>query len=163
MTKIKIGSAALGLILAAGLHVAAQAQPAAGPGPRQGAERMQRLDTEAMAARRAEHLRAALQLRPDQEAALRTFVDAAKRPARADRVRPTPGQGLTTPQRLDRQQAMMRERMARFEQRAEATKRFYAALSPAQQKAFDAMKPGDGKRGGRHGRPGGHRGAMTRG
>ena len=35
--------------------------------------------------------------------------------------------------------------------RADATKRFYAQLSPAQQRAFDALKPMGGGHGGHHG------------
>lgn len=165
MTKSKFGAAFGGALAAALLVTAAQAQPPAptpGQGPR--AERMQRLDPEAMAARRAEHLRTVLQLRPDQQGALDAYLAALKPQARPDRARPAPGQTLTTPERLDRQQAAMRERMARFEQRAAATKRFYAALSPAQQKAFDALKPAHGKRGDqRGGRHGGDRGPMMRG
>ncbi|MCX7588609.1 Spy/CpxP family protein refolding chaperone, partial [Phenylobacterium sp. 58.2.17] len=110
-------------------------------------------DPQAMAARRGDHLRAALQLRPDQEPALKAFL-AASQPA----ARPAPGDraamaGMTTPQRLDAQRARMTERLARFDQRAAATKKFYAQLSPAQQKAFDTLAPrGPGKgMGGRHG------------
>lgn len=165
MTKSKLGSAFGGALAAALLITAAQAQPAA-PAPGQGPrpERMQRLAPEAMAARRAERLRTVLQLRPDQQGALDAYLAALKPQAGLNRTRSTPRQTLTTPERLDRQQAAMRERMARFEQRAAATKRFYAVLSPAQQKAFDALKPGHGKRsehrGGRHG---GGRGPMMRG
>jgi hypothetical protein len=66
---------------------------------------------------------------------------------------------LTTPQRLDRAQARMAERQQQFARRAEATKRFYAQLSPAQQRAFDALHQGRGGHGhgGRHGH-GGHGG-----
>ena len=54
---------------------------------------------------------------------------------------------------LDAQRARMTERLARFDQRAAATKKFYAQLSPTQQKAFDTLAPrGPGKgMGGRHG------------
>jgi len=111
-------------------------------------------------AKRAERLRAALQLRPDQETALKAFLDSHQRPAGA-RENPHEGRGetagLTTPQRLDAEKARMAEHQARFEQNAAATKRFYAQLSPAQQKAFDALHAGRGGHGGgRHGRMGGH-------
>ena len=46
---------------------------------------------------------------------------------------------LSTPQRLDRMMERMQERQARFAQRAEAVKRFYASLDPRQQKTFDAL------------------------
>ena len=62
---------------------------------------------------------------------------------------------MTTPERLDRMGERMKARQARFEQHAAATKRFYAQLSPSQQKAFDAMGPRGGMKGGHRG---GHRG-----
>jgi Spy/CpxP family protein refolding chaperone len=46
------------------------------------------------------------------------------------------------------------ERQARFQQRAEAVKRFYAVLGPEQKRAFDALHA---MRGGMHG---GGRGGM---
>ena len=158
MTFTKLAPVALsGVLLTslmAGASLAQQPPPAAAPGqPRDGRGEWRRPDPEAMAARRADHLRAALQLRPDQEPALNAFL-AASQPA----ARPTPGDrgamaGMTTPQRLDAQRARMTERLARFDQRAAATKKFYAQLSPAQQKAFDTLAPrGPGKgMGGRHG------------
>lgn len=103
----------------------------------------------------AQHLRDTLQLRADQEPALQAFLTSMKPPEgarekmRADRQARAE---LTTPQRLDRQAARMAERQAAFARRADATKRFYAALNPAQQKAFDAMRKGKrgkmGRRGG---------------
>lgn len=152
-----LGAAILGL----GLTAQAQAQPA----PKPAAEgRMARHDPAQMAARRTEHLRAALQLRPDQEAALGSFVAAMKPPAgarEAMRGQREEMARLTTPQRLDRMKAMMTKRQAEFDRRAEATKRFYAQLSPSQQKAFDALRPmhgPGGKMGGRHGMGGGRMG-----
>jgi hypothetical protein len=129
---------------------AAQAgQPA---GPREG----RRMDPEAMAAKHAERLRAVLQLRPEQEPALKAYL-AARKPAGMAGRRGGREQSaaMTTPQRLDAQRARLTERVARFDQRAAATKTFYAQLSPSQQKAFDAL----GSRGGK----GGHRGWGGRG
>ena len=108
-------------------------------------------------AAQAQRMRDALQLRPDQEPALQAFLGSMKPPEGArERMREERQQAaaLTTPQRLDRMAARIAERQARFAQHAEATKRFYAALTPAQQKAFDAMHPGRGKMGG-HRRGGG--------
>jgi hypothetical protein len=51
---------------------------------------------------------------------------------------------LPTPQRLDRMQARMNERQAAFARRSDAVKRFYAQLTPAQQRAFDALHDGPG-------------------
>jgi periplasmic protein CpxP/Spy len=62
---------------------------------------------------------------------------------------------LTTPQRIDKMREMRTQRMAAMDKRMDATKTFYAALSPEQQKTFDAEHK---MRGGRHG--GGHHGGM---
>lgn len=123
-----------------------------------------RHDPEQMAQHRAERLRAVLQLKPSQENALQAFLASMKPPQGArEKMRGQRGEmaKLTTPERLDRMKAMMATRQAEFDKRAAATKRFYAQLDPAQQKAFDAMGPmmggghrdHDGKRG-EHGRPG---------
>lgn len=101
---------------------------------------------EQMVERRAERLRATLQLRPDQEPALRAYLDALRPVAAPPRPTPAqPGQMATTPQRLDAMRARIAERQARFNRMAAATLRFYGQLSPAQQKAFDAARPGGGK------------------
>ena len=155
-----------GVLLAGGFAGASQAQQP--PAPPQGAQAGQpggpregrRMDPEAMAAKHAERLRAVLQLRPEQEPALKAFLDARKPPAgAAERGRGGREQfaAMTTPQRLDAQRARLVERTARFDQQAAATKKFYAQLSPSQQKAFDAMAPRGGMKGG------GHRGMGGRG
>jgi hypothetical protein len=141
---------------------AGYAQPPSAPpqarGQYDGQRAHARPDPAQMAERRAQHLRDTLQLRPDQDAALRAYVEAS-RPNfhRDERGGPRGERGearaMTTPERLDRMRARMAEHQAAFERRAEATKRFYAQLSPAQQRAFDAS----GWMGGRHGR-GGHDG-----
>ncbi|WP_411288000.1 Spy/CpxP family protein refolding chaperone [Phenylobacterium sp.] len=136
--------ASLLALTAAGSSVAQPAPPRDGP-------RMERPDPAAHAERRAEHLRAALQLRPDQEPALRAYLDTLGRPEGMHpemRGARQAAQMMTTPQRLERQRARMAERQARFERHAAGTLRFYGALSPTQQRAFDAMRPG---RGGGHG------------
>lgn len=134
----------------------AQSAPAAGPASESHA--WQRPDPAQMAERHAERLRAVLQLRPDQEPALHAFIAAMqpspeqmqRREAEHDEARE-----LTTPQRLDRMQARLAEHQAEFARRAEAIKRFYAQLSPAQQKAFDALPMGrHGMHEHMHGRPG---------
>ena len=133
------------LAAAAALSLAASAtlaQPApTGPRPPE-TMRMQRPDPAQMAARHAQHLRDALQLRADQEPALNAFVASMQPPPGAmQRMHENREamRGMTTPQRLDRMQAMMADREARFRQHADAVRRFYAQLTPAQQKAFDAM------------------------
>lgn len=148
--------------------------PAAAPGA-PGPMRMQRMDPAQMQAhraqmieRRAQRLRDALQLTQAQEPALRAFLQSAAPPAdrmqRRQAQRPGPdARPATTPERLDRQRARMAERQQMFERRAEATKRFYAALTPAQQKAFDALRPMGGRRGGHGGHDGHGRGGQRGG
>lgn len=156
--KVSRGLTAAGLaaLLASASVSFAQPAPPTQPPMRDHGPGMERPDPAAMAARRAERLRAALQLRPDQEPALRTFLDTMRPPEGAReawrRDRQETAQ-LTTPQRLDRMKARMAERQARFDKRAAATIRFYAQLSPAQQKAFDTLAPMEwgGGKGGRHG------------
>ncbi|MFN3512680.1 MAG: Spy/CpxP family protein refolding chaperone [Phenylobacterium sp.] len=155
MTIRTLGAAVLaGALLAGGAATAVSAQQPARPAPAEREARPQ-LTPEQRLERRAEHLRAALQLRSDQEPALRAYLQAAK-PQRMDRdamrQQRQAWANMTTPQRLDRQKAMMTERMARFDARAAATKRFYAQLDPQQQKAFDAMA---GERRGKRGHGGG--------
>ena len=133
--------------------------PMAGTRDGDGHRQHQRPDPAAMAQRHADHLRAALQLTPNQEPALNTFMASMKRP---DGMRDHRKGGrqemaaMTTPQRLDHMTARMDEHRARFEQHVAATKRFYAQLSASQQKAFDTLQ-------GQH--MGGHRmhGPMGRG
>ncbi len=54
---------------------------------------------------------------------------------------------MTTPQRLDRMQTRQAERSAMFAKRIDATRSFYAALTPEQQKTFDAEGMRFGHRG----------------
>ncbi|WP_421739946.1 Spy/CpxP family protein refolding chaperone [Caulobacter sp.] len=94
----------------------------------------------------AQHLRDVLQLRPDQEGALKTYLEGSAPKAmhemiKEDRPDDDDNKPLTTPERLDRQAARMAEMAAMFQKRTAVTKAFYAALSPSQQKAFDALGP----------------------
>jgi hypothetical protein len=58
---------------------------------------------------------------------------------------------LTTPERLDRMREMRAVRNAEMDRRADATKTFYAQLTPPQQKAFDEISLKFFGRGHRHG------------
>lgn len=122
------------LMIVAGV---AQAQPAP-PEPRAqpiGADMQARID-----ARRTQHMddmRTILRLRPDQEAALRAFVEAHKPPPRD--VAPPPAD-MTTPQRLETMAKREAEMRAEHDRMREALAKFYAALSPEQQKVFDALQ-----------------------
>ena len=123
---------------------------------------------ERMQERRAKHLadlKAKLKIDASQEGAWSTFTSAIQPPAppaqRPDRAAMRAEfEKMTTPQRLDRMQARQSERAARFAQRADATRSFYAALTPAQQKTFDVEGMRFGPRGahGEHGPHQGHQG-----
>lgn len=102
----------------------------------------------------AQHLRDVLQLRPDQDGALKAYLDATHPKMMMDQVKHDDmdmdggmddgDKPMTTPERLDRQAAHMAKMAEMFQKRASATKAFYAALSPSQQKAFDALGPQGG-------------------
>lgn len=142
--------AALSLVAATATFAQAPA-PGAPPAPQTGVMHHQ-FDP----AKMAEHLRTTLQLTPAQEPALQAFV-AAMQPTGEMREHMQEARGdwknETTPQHLDRMQAMMAEHQQMFARHADAIKRFYAALTPTQQKAFDAMHK---SMMGKHGERGGH-------
>ena len=156
MTTINFKHMALagGLMLAIGGAAVAQTAPPPAGQPRH--EMRQKIDPAQMAAKRAQRLRDVLQLRQDQEPALQAFLASHKRPE-GPRPNREAFKNLTTPQRLDQMAARMNERQAQFQKHVAATKAFYAALTPAQQKAFDAMPRGGGRMKG-HGRMGGKMG-----
>ena len=139
-------------VMAAGATFAQPTQAPAAP-------RAEHVKREHNPAEHAQRLRATLQLTSAQEPALQAFI-AASAQHRGDRMERRPQrqemQKLTTPQRLDRMAATMAERQQRCAQHAAAVRQFYAQLTPAQQKAFDAMHQGRGhkrmmKRHGGHG------------
>ena len=83
----------------------------------------------------------ALKLNADQEPAWTTYAAAIKPDhQRGDMPRPERAAfaKMTTPERIDAMQAQHAKRQAHMDQRNQATKTFYAALNPAQQKTFDA-------------------------
>lgn len=116
---------------------------------------------ERMQERRAKHLadlKTKLKLDASQQGAWSTFTTAIQPPPMAQRpdraAMRAEFEKLTTPQRLDRMQARQAERAAMAAKRADATRTFYAALKPEQQKTFDAESMRFASRGG-HG-PRGH-------
>ena len=100
-----------------------------------------------MAKRQAE-MKAKLKITPAQEGAWTAFTAAMQPPARMrGGERPMAAQRaeldkLTAPERIDKMKALRTQRMsemnAEMDQRGDATKAFYAALSPEQQTVFDA-------------------------
>ena len=137
--------------------------PQARPQARPQGEHMGRHDPakmQAYMAKRQADMKAKLKITPAQESAWTAFTAAMQPPASMMGGRPGPDQRaemdkLTTPQRIDKMREMRTQRMATMDKRMDATKTFYAALSPEQQKVFDAEHA---MRGGRHG--GGHHGGM---
>jgi hypothetical protein len=132
--------AAAAFALYALVGVAAFAQPgpgdAKGPGgPPRGMGMMRSPPTPA---ERAGRLRDLLQLKPAQESALQAFV-AALDAGRPKGLPPAEAWPQTTPERLDRLQKMSAEHQSRLEAIADATRRFYDQLEPAQKRAFDAL------------------------
>lgn len=92
-------------------------------------------------ARRGDYLSDVLQLRPDQEPALKAFLEATRRDEdhRDHMVKFERDTERTTLQRLDEMQARMAEQQAETGRKIAAIKTFYAQLDAKQQKAFDAM------------------------
>ncbi len=152
---------ALAGLLAAGASTMAQgtapaAPGASGIGPR--SEHMGKHDPAKMQAMMAKHqadLKAKLKLTPAQEGAWTTYTAAMQPPAGMG-MRPTDAQRaemdkLSTPERIDKMRAMRVERMtqmnAAMDKRGDATKTLYAALTPEQQRVFDAEHKKHGARG----------------
>jgi len=166
-----------GLLATAGVGVMAQSAPATttraaastaeNPDGRQGGHAMMgRHDPakmQAWMAKRQTELKTKLKIAPTQESAWTSFTAAMQPPAGMGQ-RPTAEQRadfdkLTTPQRIDKMREMRTQRMsarnAAMEKRGEATKAFYAALTPEQQKTFDSETLRMGRQGGRHHHEGG--------
>ena len=164
------------LMASFGMAAFAQMPPAGGPGSagqeRMGGPMMGRMgqgDPAKMQARMAERhtrhmadLKVRLQISPAQENAWTAFAASMQPPARAkvdrDQFR-AEMEKLTTPERIDKMQALKAQRDAEMTQRASAVKTFYATLTPAQQKVFDleSLNHGRmGRHGGAHGMGMGH-------
>ena len=120
--------------------------------------RMDRHDPAKMQAFQAKHMAAlkeSLKLTPAQEPAWANFTTAMQmqpkqgaRPARGDMEK------LTAPERIDKMREMRAQHAATADKRGEAVKTLYAALSPEQQKTFDARQTRMGKGERHHGGPG---------
>lgn len=151
-------------------HMAQATSEAGTPGMSQRhAQRMERMQQHH--AERQAKLKAELKITTEQEPAWNAFVArtaheprAMKAGARED------GSKLTTPERLDKMLALRAERDAQMIKRIDATKSFYAVLTPEQQKVFDTQAHGGmqraamkgehrmGGKGGQHGMHGDHKG-----
>ncbi|MBS0316535.1 MAG: Spy/CpxP family protein refolding chaperone [Proteobacteria bacterium] len=110
-------------------------------------------------AKRMERLKTELKITPQQQGAWNRFAEALQPPAppehaSREKMREQFAR-MTTPERIDRMRALRDRRAALMDQREIATKTFYAALSPEQQKKFDDITLRMMQR---HGERGGHRG-----
>lgn len=99
-----------------------------------------------------------LSLRSDQRAALQAYQQATT-PSAAEQQRMQDDMGriarMTTPQRLDFTSQQMEREQSDFGRRAQAVRRFYAQLTPTQQRRFDQVTaPQQGEEG--EGGPGGY-------
>jgi hypothetical protein len=95
--------------------------------------------------KRAEHLKTMLQLRPNQEAALKTYIEAINPGEhRMAKIEHKTGETTTTPQRLEQAEKRMAEHQAAMKKRNDATRTFYAQLDASQKKVFDTMPRGHG-------------------
>ena len=103
-------------------------------------------------------LKSKLNLQAAQEPAWTTFTQSMQHPARMARPERASLEKMTTPERLDMVQAMKAQRDAHMQQRADATKTFYASLSAEQKQVFDKetarMMKGSGMHAKKH--QGGH-------
>ncbi len=108
--------------------------------------------------KRHQDLKAKLKLSATQESAWATYVAAMKPPAdmMVKRQAHEELMKLPTPERIDKMKALRAQHMSEMnfvmDQRGEATKTFYSALTAEQKKIFDerAMRPhhGEGRMGG---------------
>ena len=159
------GLALAGLMVAGASAMAQVTPPAAqGSGPR--SEHMGNHDTAKMQGLMARHqadLKVKLKLTSAQEGAWTAYTTAMQPPAglqqRHSDAQRAEMDKLTTPERIDKMRALRAERMTQMnavmDKRGDATKAFYAALTPEQQKVFDAEQKKRDARGehGHHGGP----------
>lgn len=122
---------------------------------------------EQMMKQHLDDLTTVLRLRPDQEAALQAFVAAHHGPDGMQRFEMRhegpagPPKAMATPERLAEEARHEQAMAAEHEKARAALARFYAALSPDQQKVFDALQRLGG--GGHMGGMDGHRMIMLGG
>lgn len=150
-----VGVAALSAAICTSSVSFAQASPPGAAMSTASAEHDQRMDRmRAHVASKARALHVILNIRPEQEGAFQALLATMQPSEERNEMRMHDDQdsvvGITTPQRLDRMAARMSARQAEFQRHADAVKRFYAVLSPDQQRSFDALQ-GMMKDGGHHG------------
>jgi protein CpxP len=147
------------LLASLGSVACAQAAPSSAQGTppaataREGHGRFDPARMQERHAKRLDALKQKLQLSSAQEPAWTSYV-AAQKPTRMQRPDRAEFAKLSTPERIDRMRALRTARMAEMDQRGDATKTFYAALSAEQKKVFDeeTARRGHHRRGGHQNR-----------
>jgi periplasmic protein CpxP/Spy len=126
---------------------------ATGMDPAQRAEKMrQRME------KRAAELKDKLKLNPSQEAAWNTYIARMMPATQGQRPAQEELNQLTTPERMERHLARMKEHEAKMVERIAATKEFYAILTAEQKKTFDEHFKRSMHHGMHHGKHGEHHG-----
>ena len=123
-------------------HQAQRAQNPDAPSLDRQAQRqaMQQEKRQQRMAKRQAHLKTMLSITAEQEPAWNAFVARTTPKPRVDRSGERQAMAqLTTPERLDKMQARQAERAAAMSSRIAATRSFYSALTPDQQKRFDSQ------------------------
>lgn len=135
-----IRSTLIAASLLAGLSGLAMSQsPAEAPTPGTRVDRMEKMHVK-MGERHAKHLtnlKSKLSLQTSQEGAWAGFVQSMQKPERTARPDRASMDAMSTPERLDRMQAMMVERNVQMQKRIEGTKSFYTSLTAEQKQVFD--------------------------
>jgi len=135
----------LAIALLAGVGFAATAQtPAASPAGSSAAPAASesrghdgRARMQQRMAKRLDNLKQKLQITPAQEGAWSAFTSAMQ-PSQPMRPNRDQFAQMTTPERIDRMRELRTQRIAEMDRRGDATKTFYATLTPEQKKTFDA-------------------------
>lgn len=136
----------VGLLTGSGILAASSfAMPDSDTAGKPGCEARHGQKADAKGEGRAAHLavlKEKLKLAPEQEAAWNAFASAGQpgmhRMGGDRQAMRAEFETLNTPQRVDRMLAMSEARRTIMAERAGAIKAFYAQLTPAQQKVFDA-------------------------
>lgn len=89
-------------------------------------------------AQQAAELKSKLKLSAAQESAWSLYSSAMQIPPNMKRPQRSEMDKLSTPERLDKMQELRKERDAEMDKRYDATKAFYAQLTPEQKTIFDA-------------------------
>jgi len=79
-----------------------------------------------------------LKLNAEQEVAWKAFIASAPKPAAGMKMNRAEMMKLPAPERMEKMIGFMKEREARMTARLVELKKFYAVLTPEQQKIFDA-------------------------